>query len=189
MVATYIGFFHFKLIRNGLKHNKRNNNYCQEYLWKRVFKFNSERVNVQHYITNHEHFVQCHNHLHMSLLIAFAAHLFKRLSSQAKMNRLTWYEYFINDLQYITYLHLPIQISFYIFLILHIYTFGYLPVFVFCGFVEHCREECSRDMLFITIGWWLISLWSWLERKMLLKLVFCFLLMLVLKSISTIFHG
>ena len=100
MVATYIGFFHFKLIRNGLKHNKRYNNYCQEYLWKRVFKFNSERVNVQHYITNHEHFVQCHNHLHMSLLIAFAAHLFKRLSSQAKMNRLTWYEYFINDHYY-----------------------------------------------------------------------------------------
>ena len=128
MVATYIGFFHFKLIRNGLKHNKRCDNYCQEYLWKRVFKFNSERVNVQHYITNHEHFVQCHNHLHMSLLIAFAAHLFKRLPSQAKMNRLTWYEYFINDLLHI-YIYLFrfhfIYFLYYIFILLVIFLSSY----------------------------------------------------------------
>ena len=117
MVATYIVFFNFKLIRNGLKHNKRYGNYCQEYLWKRVFKFNSECVNVQHYITNHEHFVQCRNHLHMRLLIALAAHLFKRLSSQAKMNRLTWYELFIYDLFTFKYLYFVL----YIFYITYLY--------------------------------------------------------------------
>ena len=154
MVATYIGFFHFKLIRNGLKHNKRYDKYCQEYLWKRVFKFNSERVNVQHYITNHEHFVQCHNHLHMSLLIAFAAHLFKRLSSQAKMNRLTWYEYFINH-------HYAIFYSY----ILHIYI--YLFRFHFIYFLYYIFI-----LLVIFLSSYFAALWSTAERKV---VAICFL--------------
>ena len=63
----------------------------------------------------------------------------------------------------------------------YIYNYWYCPFFMII-FRPSCFEALktlkwlmSHDIVFISVGLWLTSQWRGLERKMLLKLTFCFL--------------